>query len=309
MTDLQDRTELDPFQRVINALDANFPPAPRRRAAHATGVVLTGTFTATPEASTISRALHFAGGSVPVVARLSNFPGGSAHPDPAPENNPRGLAVQFRLPDGSTTDLLAHTIDGFPGRVVEDFSDFLEVIAPGGPGPEGYLATHAAAAAFVHAVQTHGVPASFATLRYFGVNAFRFHAADGTVRAGRYTCVPEAGLAFLREPEVRAAGPRYLSEELAERLAAGPVRFTLTVTLAEPGDRTDDANVHWPDDRRQVALGLLALTDLAQDSELTQQGLFFDPVRLVDGITTSDDPLLAGRSRAYPISLDRRHSG
>ena len=39
-----------------------------------------------------------------------------------------------------------------------------------------------------------------------------------------------------------------------------------------------------------------------------EQGLFFDPVRLVDGITLSDDPLLVGRTRTYPLSLARRHT-
>ena len=105
-----------------------------------------------------------------------------SHPDAAPESNPRGLAVQFRLDNGAT-DLLAHSINGFPGRVVEDFVDFLGAIAPGGPGPEGYLGSHPAAAAFVHAIQTHGVPASYATLSYWPVNAFRFQSADGTESA------------------------------------------------------------------------------------------------------------------------------
>ena len=141
--------DIDPFQRVVDALDANFGTAPTRRAAHAKGVVVTGTFTPTPDARAISVAGHFAGERVPVIGRFSNFPGGSPHPDAAPESNPRGLAVQFRLFDGSTTDLLAHSINGFPGRTVDDFSDFLEAIAPGGPGPEGYLAEHAAAAKFV----------------------------------------------------------------------------------------------------------------------------------------------------------------
>jgi catalase len=299
----------DPFQRVTDALDANFGTAPTRRAAHAKGVVAAGTFTPTAEARAISRAGHLAGERVPAIVRFSNFPGGPSHPDAAPESNPRGLAVQFRLPDGSTTDLLAHSINGFPGRTIDDFSDFLEAIAPGGPGPKNYLAEHAAAANFVHAIQTHGTPASYATLPYYAVNAFRFHAADGTTRTGRYTWQPEAGTHLLDADKSASADPDFLVEELASRLAADSVVFSLVLVLAEKGDRSDDANAQWPPDRQSVTLGTLRVTDLVPDSAIAEQGLFFDPMRLVDGITASDDPLLVARSRTYPLSLSRRHSG
>ena len=129
-----------------NASSTTWTPSgatPTRRAAHAKGVVLTGTFSASPEAASVTRAPHLNAGRVPVVARFSaSFPGGLSHPDAAPESNPRGLAVQFRLGDGSTTDLLAHSINGFPGTVVEDFVDFLAAIAPGGPRP-GAVPRHA----------------------------------------------------------------------------------------------------------------------------------------------------------------------
>ncbi len=104
-----------------------------------------------------------------------------------------------------------------------------------------------------------------------------------------------------------ASGPNYLAAEMAERLTTDSVAFLLNLIVAEPGDVTDDANAHWPSDRPKVPLGTLRLTTLAEDSDLIQQGLFFDPVRLVDGITTSDDPLLLGRTRMYPLSLQRRH--
>ena len=127
----------DPYSRVLDNLDANFGVAPRRRAAHAKGVVTTGFFSPTAEASEVSRAGHLTGARTPVVARFSSFPGGADHPDTAPEANPRGLAVQFRLGNGATTDLLAHSINGFPGRTIEDFADFLAAISPEGSGVGG----------------------------------------------------------------------------------------------------------------------------------------------------------------------------
>jgi catalase len=67
------------------------------------------------------------------------------------------------------------------------------------------------------------------------------------------------------------------------------------------------ANALWPADRQQIKLGTLRLLRTADNSAVAEQGLFFDPVRLVDGITLSDDPLLMGRTRTYPLSLGRRH--
>ena len=307
MTDIQTPPTSDTSERVLEGLTTDFGAAPNRRAAHAKGVVAYGTFTADAEAPAISRAGHFAGAPVDVVARFSNFPGGPPTADTDGGANPRGLAVQFRLPDGTTTDLLAHSIDGFPGTTADDFADFLQAIGPNGPGPEEYLADHPAAAAFVAALQAHGSPRSYATLRYFAVNAFLFHNAAGIARAGRYVWEPLAGQAFLDDDEVAASGPNYLAAEMADRLTTDSVAFVLNVILAEPGDVTDDANAHWPADRPTIPLGTLRLTALAEDSDLVQQGLFFDPVRLVDGITTSDDPLLLGRTRMYPLSLQRRH--
>ncbi len=242
MTHTEVTTETDPYERVVDGLDANFGVEPRRRAAHAKGVVAYGTFTATPEASTISRAAHLAGPPVEVIARFSNFPGGASHPDAAPESNPRGLAVQFRLPDGTSTDLLAHSINGFPGRTVEDFADFLFAIAPDGPGPEAYLAGHPAAAAFVRAIQTHGSPASYATLRYYPVNAFLFQNHDGITCAGRYTLEPVEGVHLLTDGAVASVGPDYLAEELTQRLETDSVVFSLMLTIAEASDPTNDAN-------------------------------------------------------------------
>ena len=42
------------------------------------------------------------------------------------------------------------------------------------------------------------------------------------------------------------------------------------------------------------------------DSDAAQRRLLFDPMRLVDGIELSDDPLVMARSAVYAISYERR---
>jgi catalase len=299
--------EMDSYEQTLDALDSNFGAAPKRRAAHAKGVVVYGAFRPGEAAHSISRAGHFREASVPVVARFSNFPGGEAHADAAPESNPRGFAVQFRLPDGTSTDILAHSIDGFPGRTVEDFVGFLRAISPQGPGPEDYLGEHPEAAEFVKAIQTHRTPKSYGLLTYYAVNAFRFQDAYGVESVGRYSWEPATGNQFISDSETESLGFDYLADELEQRLSSLEIELSLILTLAEVGDVTDDANAHWPLGRRQVTLGTVKLTSAAEDSSVAGQGLFFDPVRLVDGIALSDDPLLVGRTRMYPLSLARRH--
>src|SRR5206468_1831800 len=53
---------------------------------------------------------------------------------------------------------------------------------------------------------------------------------------------------------------------------------------------------------RWVAAGTIAITGVASGAD----DLVFDPMRLVDGIEPSDDPILKFRPRAYAVSAQRR---
>jgi catalase len=55
-------------------------------------------------------------------------------------------------------------------------------------------------------------------------------------------------------------------------------------------------------------LGELAVTGLANDRERNGDILVFDPTRIVDGITLSNDPILLARPGAYAVSVARRTS-
>ena len=82
--------------------------APRIRVTHTKGTVLTGTFTATPRARELTRAAHMRGGPVRVTVRFSDGDPNPQCPDAA-QNDPRGMAVKFYLPDGSTTDVVCQS--------------------------------------------------------------------------------------------------------------------------------------------------------------------------------------------------------
>ncbi len=244
--------------------------------------------------------------------RFSNSTGLPLIPDNDPNASPHGLAIRFQLAEHSHTDIVSHSTDGFPTHTGQEFLEFLRAVAASGPSAphpspiEAFLGTHPAALAFVQAAKPN--PSSFARESYFGVTAMRFTNQDGVSRYGRYRIVPEAGNDFLDDAAAAQKSANYLFDEIAERVAKGPINFRILVQLANEGDVVDDATIHWPEDRTQLELGTLTLTQPVADNAHEQQHIIFDPIPRIDGIEPSDDPLLELRAAVYLISGRRRRA-
>lgn len=177
----------------------------------------------------------------------------------------------------------------------------LRAIGDGSIG--SYLQSHPSAAAFVEASKPS--PASFATERYYGVNAFTLVAAEGGKTSIRYRIEPEAGVQTLSEQQVKERSETYLFDELPARLEAGDkVSFNLLAQIAKAGDPTDDATKLWPEDREVIGLGRIDLKTFLgeEESERVQKYVIFDPTPRVEGVEASDDPLLDVRAATYLIS-------
>ncbi|HXJ79186.1 MAG TPA: catalase family peroxidase [Candidatus Methylomirabilis sp.] len=287
---------------------------PGFRPAHAKGIVCSGTFRASTEARRISRASHLQGAPLAAVIRFANASGDPNVHDGQP--GVRSLAVKFQLSGGANADILANSIEGFPARTPEEFLAFLKAQLPdpatGKPSPDAvprFLQNHPAARAFVERLMKKPVPASYARETYHAEHAFRFTAADGTSRFGRYRWIPEAGDMFLSPDEAGQRSPNFLRDELESRLRNGPAVFRLHLQLAAPNDPTDDVTALWPDDRPLTELGRLEVTAISPTSAADEQRLVFDPANRTDGIDLSADPILLARSAAYSISYDRRSKG
>jgi catalase len=244
--------------------------------------------------------------------RFSNSTGLPLVPDNDPNADPRGLAVRFNLADHVHTDIVSHSTDGFPTRTGQEFLEFLRALASSDlsnlpASPFGaFLGSHPAALAFVQTPKPP--PVSFATESYFGVTAFRFINAVGVARYGRYRIVPAAGNAHLDAAAVAGKDPGYLFEEIEQRIAEGPIEYTIRVQVANEDDVVDDATIHWPEDRPLVDLGTLSIVSPVADSEHEQKHIIFDPIPRVEGIEPSDDPLLELRAAVYLISGRRRRA-
>ncbi len=297
-------------QNLIQAFDSLFGEHPGFRPVHAKGLMLSGTFTPSSDARTLTRAPHLARPSTPVSVRFSNNTGLPLVPDPDSNASPRGCALRFHLAEHVHTDIIAHSTHGFPTHTGQEFLEFLRAIAASGPGTlsptpiERFLGSHPAAMAFVLAPKP--LPSSFARETYFGITAMRFLNGEGAARFGRYLIVPEAGVEHLDEGAAPAAD--YLFEELANHVAAGPIAFRIEVELAAPGDVVDDATVQWPDDRPRVEFGRVELTSVIAHNPEEQKQIIFDPIPRIDGIEPSADPLLELRAAVYLLSGRRRRS-
>lgn len=309
-----DEKELALGRDLLKAFDTvGGGPHAGYRAAHAKGLLLTGTFVPTAEAASLSKAPHITRSSTPVSLRLSDFAGIPNIPDNHPEGaSPRGFALRFQLAEHSHTDIVAHSANAFPTRTAEEFLEFLHALIASGPDAphpnpiEQFLGAHPAALAFVQLPKPF--PTSFAREHFFAVSAFKFTNADGVVRYGRYRIVPDLGTEYLDADAAAAKGPNYLFNELKERIAAGPIKYQIFVQLGEEGDVTDDATVQWPEDRKQLKLGGITLTAIAPENEAEQRHIIFDPRPGVDGIDTAGDPLFEPRATIYLMSGRRRRS-
>ncbi len=152
-------------------------------------------------------------------------------------------------------------------------------------------------------------PASYGSLPYYAVHAYRWLDVRGGERYVRYTFLPEAE-ERISPRDAKQRGADYLQQDLAERLSGGrPIRLALELQIATPGDAVDDPTVQWPKGRQRVRAATLEITGIETEREHGGDVVVFDPTRVTDGIELSADPVLQFRAGAYGASVARRMSG
>ncbi len=251
--------------------------------------------------------------STPVWVRFSDATGLPLVPDNNPNASPRGCAIRFQLAERVHTDIIAHSANGFPTRTGQEFLEFFRALAASDPTKLAGIATRG----------IPGQPPQGARIRADSRSPLRpasrgnrssasqrcvSPTRTGQSRYGRYRIVPEAGVDHLSDAAAAAKSANFLFDELAERIAKGPITFRVVAQLANDGDKVNDATEQWPEDRTLLDLGTIALTELVADNAHEQQWTIFDPIPRVDGIDASDDPLLELRAAIYLISGRRRRS-
>ena len=282
---------------------------PGFRRNHAKGVCATGTFASNGQAASLSKAVVFRQGSVPVVARFS-FGGGMPFVPDKPEAV-RALALRFLPNDGPEWRTGMINLPVFPVNSARGFYDSLLATAPdpktGKPDPakvQAFVAAHPETKASLPLIKARVVSAGFDDATYNGLDAFRFVAADGTSTPVRWSVVPgQAGTSA----DTQANSPNYLFEALGGAIRQHPLHWHLMVSVGEPGDPTSDPTVPWPDTRRKIDAGAVTIDALhSEDEDGRCTSVNYDPIILPDGIEPSDDPILSARSAAYAKSFTLR---
>lgn len=277
--------------------------------------MLHGTFTPSPIAASLSKAYHF-NNEVAITGRLSNSTGLPQIADNDTNADPRGFALRFHLPekDGRRvhTDIVSHSVNGFPTRTAEEFLEFLHAAGASQnstekPTPvEKFLCAHPEAVAFLQIPKP--APVSYASASYFGVSAFKLISGDGKETFIRYQIIPASGVQTLTHEEAKEKSANYLQDELRSRIASNPIFYKLNVQVAEDGDVTDNSTVRWPDSRQILELGEIKLDRLDDDTIAHQKTIIFDPIPRVDGVDVSDDPILDVRAAIYLIAGKERRA-
>ena len=90
--------------------------------------------------------------------------------------------------------------------------------------------------------------------------------------------------------ELAKRGPDFLEQEIAQRVASAPQRWTMVVTVANPDDPTEA----WPANRRSVEVGTLIAQHVQAERDGPCRDINFDPTVLPSGMRTSRRPVSRG---------------
>jgi catalase len=292
-------------KKIVAGLAPPGGPALGHRRNHAKGICFTGTFAANGAGSALSKAKVFTPGEYPVVGRF-NLATADPHAADAMVRV-RGLGIQITTPDGEQWRSAMIDAPIFPVSNPQAFYALLT--ASGSKDPNAmktFIGANPGFLAFVGWAKSAPWTASYAEERYNSLNSFLFIDGSGAKHPVRWSLIPAAQPVAITPEELGKRGPDFLEQEITQRVAAGPQRWSLEITAANPDDQTADPNKAWPESRRTVSVGTLTAQQVEPERDGPCRDINYDPTVLPAGITTSDDPFPAARSAAYSRSYNSR---
>jgi len=217
------------------------------------------------------------------------------------------MGLQISTPDGQEWRSAMVNPPIFPVSTPQGFYELLLASASkDSDAMKTFAAAHPEFAAFGAWAKDGPWTGSYAEDRFNGLNSFVFTDGSGAEHTVRWSLLPTAQPVPVSHDELVKRGPDFLEQEIAERVRGAPQRWTMVVTVANPGDPTADPSKAWPEDRRVVEVGTLILQQIQPERDGPCRDINFDPTVLPSGMRTSDDPFPAARSSVYAKSFDRR---
>jgi catalase len=300
--------------QVVSALEGTFGVHPGERRNHTKGTCAAGEFVGSPVARVYTRSALFSGQPVPVIARFS-MPGGNPNV-PDFKKIPRGMALEFRLPDGNRQHMTMLNTPVFGAATPQTFFDDIVAKKPdpatGKPDPEmikAFKASHPDSLPQVEFLAHHNPPISWANSSYFGIHAFKFVNSENKTTLVKWRFVPQDGEKRMSDGEIKSSTPNFLEHKLIKRIKHGPVRWDMVLTIGAPGDPESNPTLYWPTGRKEVKIGTLTISSATPQKGAECEKINFDPLVMTDGIGPTNDPVLLFRSPAYAVSFGKRLSG
>jgi len=300
--------------QVVEAIEGTFGVTPGERRNHIKGTCAIGEFVGSKEAARYTRSALFSGKPVPVVARFSLAGGNPKLPDTA--KNPRGMALEFKLPKGQLHHMTMLNTPVFGAVSPQSFLDLTQATRPdpttGKPDPEkikAFKASHPDNLAQAQFLASNNPPASYASSSYFGIHTFKFTNGKKNTTLVRWQFVPQDGEKRLSDEELKTAGPNFLEQALIDRAQQGAVRWDMVASIGEAGDSEDNPTLAWPEARKKVKIGTLSVKAATSQKGAECERINFDPLVMADGIAPTNDPVLQFRSPAYALSFAKRLGG
>ena len=300
--------------QVVTALEGAYGVHPGQRRNHTKGTCALGTFVGMPEAVAYSRSALFSGQLVPVVARFSLAGGNPTAPDA--DRSPRGMALEFRLPNGGLQHMTMINTPMFFAAMPRTFLDKMLALKPdpatGKPDSEAlkaFAASHPDNAGQAKFLADNNPPKSYAQSSYYGIHTFKFINRENKLTLVRWRFVPQDGEQQLTAAELKSEPNNFLEQALIERTRRGPVLWDMLLTIGEPGDPENDPTILWPKDRKELRVGTLTISSAMNQEGAGCENINYDPLVMADGIAATDDPVLLFRSSSYGVSASKRLQG
>jgi catalase len=291
--------------KLVDAFESPGGPPLGHRRNHAKGICFTGVFEANGAGSALSDAEVFTRGQYPALGRFN-----LGTPDPnAPDATVRvrGMGLRISTPNGQEWRAAMINAPFFAVATPQAFYELL--IASASKDPDAmktFAAAHPEIAAFGAWEKSAPWTGSYAEERYNSLDSFAFTDSSGAEHTVRWSLLPSAQPVPVSPEDFAKRGPDFLEREIAERVRGGPLRWTMVVSVANPGDPTADPSKAWPDNRPAVEVGTLIVQQIEAEADGPCRDINFDPTVLPAGMRTSDDPFPAARSSAYAKSYDLR---
>src|SRR5262249_14496918 len=198
---------------------------------HAKGICFTGIFDANGAGSALSYAQVFVRGQYPALGRFN-----LATTDPnAPDATVRvrGMGLRIATPDGQEWRTAMIDAPVFPVATPQVFYELLVTSASKAPDAmKNFAAAHPEIATFGAWTKSAPWTASYAEVRFNGLNSFVFTNASGAESTVRWSLLPAAQPVAVSPDDLAKRGPDFLEQEIVQRVRGGPLRWTMVVSIA-----------------------------------------------------------------------------